>query len=132
MLKNFNSLATIFLIKRTTNCSLSQKRNMATYRDPFQFLTDDHKSFMGLIDQLLSGDFNENKQETLNSAIKEISFVGLETFRRLTTDAGTHSAAEEMYLYPVLRKHLGDALADRNLKEHTEVKKILSGLDAWS
>jgi len=46
----------------------------------------------------------------------------------------THSAKEEMAVYPVIRSRLpnGPALADRALQEHQELKKVLYVLDSMN
>jgi hemerythrin superfamily protein len=54
---------------------------------------------------------------------------------RFTIELVRHSAAEEMYLYPAVRRHLpdGDALADAEIEDHANVEKLLKqleGLDA--
>ncbi|MFI8183835.1 hemerythrin domain-containing protein [Actinacidiphila glaucinigra] len=48
-----------------------------------------------------------------------------------TIELVRHSVAEEMYLYPAVRKHLpgGDALADKEIREHAEVEQVLKDLE---
>ncbi|CAM5386844.1 hemerythrin domain-containing protein [Streptomyces hirsutus] len=53
----------------------------------------------------------------------------------LTIELVRHSVAEEMHLYPAVRKHVegGDEIADKELTDHAEVEqhlKDLEGLDA--
>ncbi|MFF3949453.1 hemerythrin domain-containing protein [Streptomyces sp. NPDC001902] len=49
----------------------------------------------------------------------------------VTIELVRHSVAEEMYLYPAVRKHLpgGDALADKEIQEHAEVEQVLKDLE---
>ncbi|MEV5279559.1 hemerythrin domain-containing protein [Streptomyces sp. NPDC051994] len=50
---------------------------------------------------------------------------------QLTIELVRHSVAEEMYLYPAVRKHLpgGDALADQEIKDHSTVEQLLKDLE---
>ncbi|QKV90665.1 hemerythrin domain-containing protein [Streptomyces sp. NA02950] len=50
---------------------------------------------------------------------------------QLTIELVRHSVAEEMHLYPAVREHLpgGDALADKEIADHTEVEKLLKALE---
>lgn len=52
----------------------------------------------------------------------------------VTIELVRHSVAEEQYLYPAVREHVtnGDAMADRELKDHGEVEKILKKLEGCS
>lgn len=52
----------------------------------------------------------------------------------VTIELVRHSVAEEQYLYPSAREHLanGDATADKELKDHGEVEKILKKLEGCS
>jgi hemerythrin superfamily protein len=51
--------------------------------------------------------------------------------RTLVTALSVHAGAEELVLYPVIRKKVpgGPALIDRSLEEHQEVKELLVQLD---
>jgi hemerythrin superfamily protein len=54
---------------------------------------------------------------------------------KMTIELVRHSIAEEMYLYPAVREHVegGDAIADREIKDHATVEELLKeleGLDA--
>ncbi|CAL9617288.1 hemerythrin domain-containing protein [Streptomyces sp. enrichment culture] len=56
--------------------------------------------------------------------------------RKLYADQATielvrHSVAEEAYLYPAVREHVpdGDALADRELRDHAEAEQIMKDLE---
>jgi hemerythrin superfamily protein len=49
----------------------------------------------------------------------------------VTIELVRHSVAEEQYLYPAVRKHVqgGDRLANKELKDHSRVEKILKQLE---
>lgn len=51
--------------------------------------------------------------------------------RRMTAELVRHSVAEEVYLYPLIRKVLpnGDKLADHEIDEHAEVERLLKDLE---
>ncbi|MFF0200815.1 hemerythrin domain-containing protein [Streptomyces sp. NPDC005017] len=50
---------------------------------------------------------------------------------QVTMELVRHSVAEEAYLYPAVRKHLpnGDALADREIEDHSKVERIMKDLE---
>ena len=52
----------------------------------------------------------------------------------VTIELVRHSVAEEQYLYPAVREHVanGEAMADKELKDHSEVEKILKELEGCS
>lgn len=49
----------------------------------------------------------------------------------VTIELVRHSVAEEAYLYPAVRKHVpdGDAIADRELKDHAEAERTMKELE---
>lgn len=49
----------------------------------------------------------------------------------VTIELVRHSVAEEMYLYPAVRRHVpdGDAIADKEISEHAEVERVLKELE---
>lgn len=49
-----------------------------------------------------------------------------------TIELVRHSVAEEEYLYPAARKHLpdGDALADREIEDHSTAEQIMKDLES--
>ncbi|MFD9483023.1 hemerythrin domain-containing protein [Streptomyces sp. NPDC059991] len=53
---------------------------------------------------------------------------------QFTIELVRHSVAEEMYLYPAVREHVpgGDAIADRELKDHATVEQLLKDLEKAS
>ncbi len=52
----------------------------------------------------------------------------------LTTELVRHSVAEEMYLYPAVRRHLegGDGIAEKELADHAQVEQRLKNLEGLS
>ncbi|MFJ7589365.1 hemerythrin domain-containing protein [Streptomyces sp. NPDC097617] len=50
---------------------------------------------------------------------------------KLTIELVRHSVAEEVYLYPAVRKHLpdGDVIADRELEDHAAAELIMKDLE---
>ncbi|MFF1650942.1 hemerythrin domain-containing protein [Streptomyces sp. NPDC058240] len=53
---------------------------------------------------------------------------------RLTAELVRHTVAEELHLYPVVRKHVphGAALADKELADHAGVERMLKDLEDLS
>ncbi|MEU9499427.1 hemerythrin domain-containing protein [Streptomyces sp. NPDC048196] len=53
---------------------------------------------------------------------------------QVTIELVRHSVAEEQYLYPAVREHVanGGPMADKELKDHAEVEKILKKLEGCS
>lgn len=53
---------------------------------------------------------------------------------QMTIELVRHSVAEEQYLYPAVREHVsnGGAMADKEMKDHAEVEKILKRLEGCS
>ncbi|MFE1440475.1 hemerythrin domain-containing protein [Streptomyces sp. NPDC058739] len=51
---------------------------------------------------------------------------------QVTMELVRHSVAEEAYLYPAVRKHLpnGDALADREIEDHSKAERIMKDLES--
>lgn len=86
-------------------------------KDVIAELTTDHREVLDLFDQ-----------------IEEIAPGAQERKRladRLTIELVRHSVAEEMYLYPAVRQHLtdGDALADKEIADHSRVEQLLKDLE---
>ncbi|MER6840203.1 hemerythrin domain-containing protein [Streptomyces platensis] len=83
-------------------------------------LTTDHREVEDLFGQI---EASPSGQEERKHLIDEV-----------TIELVRHSVAEEQYLYPAVREHVanGDAMADKELKDHSEVEKILKKLEGCS
>lgn len=55
-----------------------------------------------------------------------------ELVEHATIELVRHSVAEEAYLYPAVREHVsgGDALADREIEDHSKVEQLLKDLES--
>jgi hemerythrin superfamily protein len=86
-------------------------------RDVTTLLTEDHREVDAIFQRL------EQRTSTGAERAADISTV----LRELSV----HATAEEMVLYPHIRRHLidGDALVDRALDEHHAAKELLAALD---
>lgn len=85
--------------------------------DAIQELTTDHREveeIFARIETLPSG--NERRKKLADQATIELI---------------RHSVAEEMYLYPAVRRHLpdGDALADQEIQDHAEAERTMKDLE---
>jgi hemerythrin superfamily protein len=49
----------------------------------------------------------------------------------VTIELVRHAVAEEMHLYPAVRRHVpdGDTIADKELSDHAEVERVLAELE---
>lgn len=55
-----------------------------------------------------------------------------ELFNQILRDLSRHAAVEEMYLYPVARKHVGDDAINKALAQHQEAKDELHAVEGVS
>jgi hemerythrin superfamily protein len=79
-------------------------------------LTKDHNELREMFGKLRAGAAGDERTELVHE---------------MTTELVKHSVAEEVHLYPLIRKILpdGDALADKELEEHAEVEQALKELE---
>jgi len=97
-----------------------EERSMADEQDVVGVLTHDHREVEELFAQVeITTDADELRKLT----------------NQVTTELIRHSNAEEQYLYPAVREHVprGDALVDKEIKDHNKVEealKTLEGMDA--
>ena len=79
-------------------------------------LTKDHNELREMFGKLRAGATGDERVDLV---------------REMTTELVKHSVAEEVHLYPLIRKILpqGDELADKELEEHAEVEKALKELE---
>jgi hypothetical protein len=91
-----------------------------TEQDVIDVLTTDHREVEQLIAQINGTADSAQRRELADQMIAELV---------------RHSVAEEMYVYPAMRKHLpdGEAAVKHDTEEHKELEKLmkkLEGLDA--
>jgi hemerythrin superfamily protein len=91
-----------------------------TEQDVIDVLTTDHREVEQLIGQITAGADSAQRRELADQMIAELV---------------RHSVAEEMYVYPAMRKHLpdGEQAVKHDTEEHKELEKLmkkLEGLDA--
>lgn len=80
-------------------------------------LTTDHKEVQELFSQYESTPPGSDRRKRLADEI--------------TIELVRHSVAEEEHLYPAVREHLdgGDALADREIADHSRIERLLKDLE---
>src|SRR4051794_30621012 len=88
-------------------------------QDVVDILTTDHHEVLELIGQIPTADAGQ-RRDMADTVIAELM---------------RHSVAEEMYVYPAMRKHLpdGDHKVQHDIEEHQkleEVMKELEGVDS--
>src|SRR5436190_23615286 len=88
-----------------------------TGADVVDELTTDHREATALLDQLLTAGSPETRRDLADTVIAELV---------------RHSVAEEMYVYPAMRKHLpdGDAAVEHDTEEHKELEATMKQLEA--
>ena len=94
----------------------------ATEQDVIDILTTDHHEVLDLIQQIKRSSVAADRRDMADTVISELV---------------QHSVAEEMYVYPAMRKHLanGDEAVQHDVAEHKELEatmKELEGVDAGS
>jgi len=87
-----------------------------TGRDVVDVLTADHREVEGLIAQIRGATTPEERRDLADAMIAELV---------------RHSVAEEMHVYPAMRKHLpdGDAAVEHDIDEHKEIESTLKELE---
>ena len=91
-------------------------------QDVVDILTSDHHEVLDLIQQIKATTDADTRRDLTDTVISELV---------------RHSVAEEMYVYPAMRKHLedGDEAVEHDVAEHKELEttmKELEGADAGS
>jgi hemerythrin superfamily protein len=89
-------------------------------QDVVDVLTTDHHEVTELLDQIQATTDPKRRRDMADTVISELV---------------RHSVAEEMFVYPAMRKHLpdGDAAVEHDTREHKELErtmKDLEGVDA--
>lgn len=85
-------------------------------RDLISVLVRDHREVQELFRRLQNGGTPDERRRIADEA---------------TIELVRHSVAEDMYLYPEVRKALpeGDRIADRELEDHREIERTLKELE---
>jgi hemerythrin superfamily protein len=87
-----------------------------TRLDVVDELTNDHRDVTALLDRIATTTDPEQKRDMADTAITEIV---------------RHSVAEEMHVYPAMRRHLpdGDAAVEHDTEEHKELERTMKDLE---
>ena len=85
--------------------------------DVIDVLTSDHRDVTALIGEIWSVKDPMIRRDLTDTAISELV---------------RHAVAEEMYVYPAMRKHLpdGDKAVEHDIEEHKELEKTMKQLEA--
>src|SRR5215210_9477347 len=88
-------------------------------QDVVDVLTTDHQEVVDLLQQIKVSTNTDERRDLADTVISELV---------------RHSVAEEMYVYPVMRKHLpdGDEAVEHDVKEHKELEKTMKKLEGVS
>ena len=89
----------------------------AAERDVVDILTADHREVMELLGQIWDTTDTERRRDLADTIISELV---------------RHSVAEEMYVYPAMRKHLpdGDEAVEHDTAEHKELEATMKKLES--
>jgi len=84
--------------------------------DVVDVLTSDHREVTALLAEIRSTADPERRRDLADTAISELV---------------RHAVAEEMYVYPAMRKHLpdGDKAVEHDVEEHKEIERALKKLE---
>src|SRR5215207_1494598 len=90
--------------------------NKPTGGDVIDILTTDHREVTALLTEIQSTTDPESRRDLADTAISELV---------------RHAVAEEMYVYPAMRKHLpdGDKAVEHDVEEHKEIESLLKELE---
>ncbi|MDQ3764464.1 MAG: hemerythrin domain-containing protein [Actinomycetota bacterium] len=78
-------------------------------------ITSDHRAVEAVFAELQSGTGSpQHRRDLADHVIAELV---------------RHSVGEEQYVYPEIRRKLGDEAADHELEEHAEAEKVMNALD---
>jgi len=87
-----------------------------TEPDVVDILTADHHEFLGLIDDIKANPNGDVRRDLADTLIAELV---------------RHSVAEEMFVYPAMRKHLpdGEKSVEHDIEEHKELEQAMKQLE---
>lgn len=85
-------------------------------RDVVDILSEDHREFLGTIDQIMVTEQPEQRRDLTDVLIAEIM---------------RHAVAEEMYVYPAIKKHVpdGEASVEHDKEEHEQIVRLMKSLE---
>jgi len=85
-------------------------------RDVVEVLTHDHREVQEMFDELIGTTGPDERRRIVDD---------------ITIELVRHAVAEEMYLYPAVRRHVpdGDAIADKEISDHSEIEQALKDLE---
>ncbi len=88
-----------------------------TTTDVVDELTTDHHEFLALLDRIAASTDRIERRDLADTVIAEVV---------------RHAVAEEMYVYPAMRKHLpdGDKAVEHDVEEHKEIEQTLKRLES--
>lgn len=88
-----------------------------TGRDVTDVLSSDHREFLALLAQIRTAADAEERRDLADTVISEVV---------------RHAVAEEMFVYPAMRKHLpdGDDAVAHDIEEHKELEVTMKELEA--
>lgn len=86
----------------------------AAGRSVFEVLKEDHREVEQLFEQARSAPDPESRKEVADRIIAELI---------------RHAVAEEQYLYPAVREHLGDERADEEIREHAAAEQTMKDIE---
>jgi len=89
----------------------------AAEQDVVDVLTTDHHEFLALIQQIKASAEADQRRDLADTLISELV---------------RHAVAEEMFVYPAMRKHLpnGDQAVKHDTEEHKELEKTMKKLES--
>jgi hemerythrin superfamily protein len=86
-------------------------------QDVVDILTSDHHEVLGLLQQIKTATGAGERRDLADTVISELV---------------RHAVAEEMYVYPAMKKYLpdGDEAVDHDIEEHKELEQTLKRLES--
>ena len=86
-------------------------------QDVVDVLTTDHQEVLDLVEQIKVSTDTKERRDLADTVISELV---------------RHSVAEEMFVYPAMRKHLpdGEDAVDHDIKEHKELEQTMKKMEA--
>lgn len=92
------------------------RSDAAAQADVVDILTADHHEVLDLIDMVGTQQGPDDRRDSVETVIAELV---------------RHSVAEEMYVYPAIRRHFedGDEVVDHDTQEHKDLEKTMLALE---